>query len=102
MAFDFKRDWKKIAKKFFERVGKKITASFLRLKYKETKPTYAPKPKFLNNQDDIIILKMVQKYDVDWKRISEEMDNMDPIKIRNRYYSYILKPRNYNALMERI
>jgi len=38
---------------------------------------------------------LVQKFGEDWIKVGEELDGMDPIKIRNRYFSRVKKNKKH-------
>mmetsp|Transcript_36686 Transcript_36686/g.32886 ORF Transcript_36686/g.32886 Transcript_36686/m.32886 type:complete len:102 (+) Transcript_36686:576-881(+) len=77
-----------------ERTGRKSSPKFLSLKYKSIRPNYTKKYHTLDLDCDIKIFKLYEERGDDWSSISKEMDDMDPIKIRNRYYSHIFKRQN--------
>eukprot|EP00330_Aristerostoma_sp_ATCC50986_P009837 CAMPEP_0114587114 /NCGR_PEP_ID=MMETSP0125-20121206/10157_1 /TAXON_ID=485358 ORGANISM="Aristerostoma sp., Strain ATCC 50986" /NCGR_SAMPLE_ID=MMETSP0125 /ASSEMBLY_ACC=CAM_ASM_000245 /LENGTH=156 /DNA_ID=CAMNT_0001782867 /DNA_START=200 /DNA_END=670 /DNA_ORIENTATION=+ len=89
VALFYKLDWKKIAKKFEKTTTKKVTPTFLRKRYQEIKPSYQHKDQHLSEEHDD--KKGIKLHGEDWEQISRMLDNMDPIKIRNRYFSQIVK-----------
>eukprot|EP00330_Aristerostoma_sp_ATCC50986_P001923 CAMPEP_0114579592 /NCGR_PEP_ID=MMETSP0125-20121206/3928_1 /TAXON_ID=485358 ORGANISM="Aristerostoma sp., Strain ATCC 50986" /NCGR_SAMPLE_ID=MMETSP0125 /ASSEMBLY_ACC=CAM_ASM_000245 /LENGTH=111 /DNA_ID=CAMNT_0001770409 /DNA_START=459 /DNA_END=794 /DNA_ORIENTATION=+ len=88
LALDYKLDWKKVGRKF-KNLGKNVTPAFLRCKYKQIKPQYAAKNETLNELHDSKLADLIGKYGEDWESISVEMGHMDPIKLRNRFFSQI-------------
>mmetsp|Transcript_12417 Transcript_12417/g.10695 ORF Transcript_12417/g.10695 Transcript_12417/m.10695 type:complete len:85 (+) Transcript_12417:283-537(+) len=46
-----------------------------------------------------MIAFMIDQYGKNWIKISEEIKILDPIQIRNRFYSYIRKENRYNTLV---
>mmetsp|Transcript_35429 Transcript_35429/g.31916 ORF Transcript_35429/g.31916 Transcript_35429/m.31916 type:complete len:262 (-) Transcript_35429:625-1410(-) len=95
LAMDMKLDWKKISKKYCAMTSKKVTPQYLKLRYKQIKPQYTKKSQSLTQEDDCDIIRLFDQYGDDWEQISKNLSNMDPIKIRNRFYSQILKRKNF-------
>jgi len=86
-------DWKKIVKNFQKRSNQKITLAFLKKRYKAIKPAYKAQTVPLSSEDDQLIIKTIEKYGLEWKKIYEVLPKVDPVKIRNRYYSKIKKEK---------
>ena len=91
VSINLKLDWKKVTKKMAQLTGKKTSPKFLRQRYNTIKPQYSNKNVSLNINSDIKIYELFEEIGDDWISMSKLMGNMDPIKIRNRYYSHVFK-----------
>lgn len=100
LGVQYKNDWKKINQKFEQVQGKKVTPYFLKNRYREISKPQGPTKKIkFNHEDDLKIVKIMVYYDLHWVKISKFFDNVDPISIKNRYYSSIKKKELYDELL---
>lgn len=88
LAVSCKRDWKKVAKKFNNKL---VTASFAKCKYRELTTNQPPLRVRFSHEEDILIAKYINIYGCDWDKISEFFVTRTPVMLKNRYYSYIRK-----------
>ena len=82
-------DWKKVSNKFAKTTGRSVTPNFLKSRYKQIKPDFEHDQRKLTEEDDQLIMNVVEEYGEDWEMIFQKITTIDPIKLRNRYYSKI-------------
>mmetsp|Transcript_39221 Transcript_39221/g.34912 ORF Transcript_39221/g.34912 Transcript_39221/m.34912 type:complete len:231 (+) Transcript_39221:133-825(+) len=97
----FKNDWKKIAKTLSEEKNVKITPHFLKSYYKKELGNMAggPNKRAFNKKDDLTIVMLINKFGLDWEKLSSIIKDRNPMNIKNRYYSHIRKNSLFNDLL---
>ena len=84
----YKNDWKKICKRIQKYFKVRVTPNFLRNRYRNLTVNDPKCPRLVfNTQMDLVIAQLVNKHGLNWNLIAKEMGILDPIKIKNRYYS---------------
>mmetsp|Transcript_13183 Transcript_13183/g.11265 ORF Transcript_13183/g.11265 Transcript_13183/m.11265 type:complete len:125 (+) Transcript_13183:512-886(+) len=86
-----KNDWKKITSKFKEAFKVKVTPFFLKNHYQEISGKIPQSKSHFSHEQDVQLATLVREHGLDWGKIAEEMRISDPVKIKNRYYSFIKK-----------
>mmetsp|Transcript_5572 Transcript_5572/g.4720 ORF Transcript_5572/g.4720 Transcript_5572/m.4720 type:complete len:97 (+) Transcript_5572:812-1102(+) len=51
---------------------------------------------------DLKLVQLVQQHGLKWNLIAEKMQIVDPVKVKNRYYSKIKKGNRYRALIHEL
>ena len=86
----YKNDWKKICKRIQNYFKVRVTPNFLRNRYRNLTVNDPKCPRLVfNTQMDLIIAQLVNKHGLNWNLIAKEMGILDPVKIKNRYYSQL-------------
>lgn len=97
---DYRKDWKKVAKRFNE---KEITPFQVKKKYRALKAndTLQLRVRF-SLKEDLMIAKYFNQYGYSWSKISTYFENRDAIMVKNRYYSYIRKKKLLDKLLQTV
>jgi len=103
IVVQYKSDWKRIVKRFFRLTGLKVSVPFLKKKFKEATSTenLLKRVKF-SHEEDLLIVRSVLKYGLDWEKISQYLPGRSPMMIKNRFYSHIKKGKTYESLVEEV
>lgn len=85
LAIRYKKDWKKISKRFFTLTNKHYTPFELRQISKTMENSQAKKLKFTDEEDRELITAYL-KLGPDWLKIVEQFPGRCPLSLRCRYY----------------
>mmetsp|Transcript_32423 Transcript_32423/g.29225 ORF Transcript_32423/g.29225 Transcript_32423/m.29225 type:complete len:129 (-) Transcript_32423:319-705(-) len=83
--------WKKIAEQFVKESGYKASPAFLKDRFKHISPYIAQNERKMTQKDDDKIVELVEKYQGDWNKITSEMPEFNPNRIKNRFYHKLRK-----------
>ncbi len=89
----YKQDWKMIAFRLSNFLGRKHSVSTLKRIYKQMNGN-KKRGRFTRDIDKKI-MQLIKQYGRDWKRIADCFPNLKPLSIRNRFYSIFLKNKTF-------
>jgi hypothetical protein len=101
LAFKYKNDWKKIAKRMWKLHNKKFGINFLRLQFKELTDNDVKKRVRFTHPEDLKIAKYSSLYGHDWTKIATYFVNRTPIMLKNRYY-HMKKKGIYEQILKEV
>jgi len=97
-----RHNWKRIANNFFEQTGLRKDLNFLKKMYKKALAAKNTGRAKFNHNDDLQIVKYVNMYGLDWKKVASHFREKSPTKIKNRFYSQIKKKGKFDGLLEEL
>lgn len=88
----YNNDWKKVAKRLMILTGRtKLSPVFLRERYAKLKEEKAETREPFSLNEDLKLVELIQEFGCDWLKISALFGNRGPVKLKNRYYTHILR-----------
>jgi len=84
--------------------SKKVTPLFLKNRYKQYKEENGMSKGPLTEQDDINIVKAIEKWGLKngWEKLYEAVPAANKIQVRNRYYTKLRNKAYYAEILEKI
>jgi len=88
----YNNDWKKVAKRLMILTERsKLSPVFLRERYAKLKLEKAETREPFSLCEDLKLVGFIQEFGCDWLKISALFGNRGPVKLKNRYYTHILR-----------
>jgi len=91
MALEYRNNWKRISKILLETKNIKLYPKVLRKIYEDLLHSKKVERAKFTHDDDLKIVKYLNKYGLDWNKIASHFSGKTPVMIKNRFYSYIKK-----------
>lgn len=96
----YKNDWKKIMKRIINVRNIKMSPTFLRKRFMEIRELPMIKRSKFTHEEDLKLAQLIEKFGMNWMKISELFPERGAIMLKNRYYSYIRKKNLLENLQE--
>ena len=100
MAIQYRNNWKRIARVLYEDKNIKIAPKTLRRKYEDILARRKTQRAKFTHADDLLIVKYVDLYGLDWNKVACHFTDKTAIMIKNRFYSYIKKKDIFEDLLK--
>mgnify|MGYP002620565086 FL=1 len=101
-AIKCKNHWKRVSNKIFKILKVQFPPKILRIRYKALLCYHKRDRLKFTHQEDLTIVKSIQKFGLSWTKISLNLPARTPLMIKNRYYSYIRKKNLFEKYLDEL
>jgi len=102
MVVKYRHNWKRITRVFTERTNCKTNSKVLRQIYQKIMAEEKREKVRFSHEEDLIIVECIEKFGLNWSKISYNLEGRTPTMIKNRFYSYIKKRGKYEEYLREI
>jgi len=102
LAAKYKNNWKRISKLILETRNLSLLPRVLRKRYDDILSHRKSERVRFTHEDDLMIVKYLEKYGLDWTSVASHFEGKTPMMIKNRFYSFIKKRDLYDKYLQEV